>query len=203
MVPFVFTFTIFYWDMFKFFYFSIIFISVLSSFVLSALMRKKSWRLFSFLILFFWGLTSFINLEWSALNKNYAYSKPDLYAGLWIRKNTPKRSVFLSSPTVHSPIDQIGGRLRVLSYINWPYSHGFNVGEDNVFTRLQDIEKLYSQDVTEDYIYYVSKKYSVSYIYVGPEERNQFWGILAVFDSFNNLRLVYNYEGVAIYEVIY
>ena len=43
-------------------------------------------------------------------------------------------------PTVHSATTDIGGRLRIISYINWPYSHGFNTGEDNVFTRVKDVD---------------------------------------------------------------
>ncbi len=199
--PFAFSFTIFYGDSFKLFYFSIIFASVLSSFALAEFMKNGWLKALSFLVLLFWGLTSFINLEWSALNKNYAYSEADLKAGLWIRENTPQRSVFLSLPTVHSPIDQIGGRLRVLSYINWPYSHGFNAGKDNVFSRLEDLEKVYRPDVPEEIVYEIAKRYSANYIYLGSEEKDKYPDAEKKFNSFKRLSLFYNTDEIKIYEI--
>lgn len=197
LIPNITTFTIFGYDMFKIFYFMVIPAAILASLILYKIWHYKLGPLCVFLLLFFSSLTSFFTLFWSFLNKNYAYSMDDFYTGLWIRKNTPPKAVFISLPTVHSPITQIGGRLRVLSYINWPYSHGFNRGEDNVFSRLKDIEKLYAGNENE--VLKIIKKYQAQYIFYGPEEKNEFPEAEKKWKTSPILRNIYHSGKIQIY----
>jgi len=167
LIPNTVKFTIAKEDMFKFFYLLTIPSSLLAACFLEKI-RKKAFFLF-LLLLITSSLTSFLTLFWSLLNRNFAYCWEEYQAGRWIRENTPQNSVFIAYPSVHSPITQIGGRLRVLSYIVWPYTHGFNRGEDNVFKRLEDIKKVYQgKNVLE-----IMKKYNISYIFFGPKEREK------------------------------
>lgn len=190
LIPNLIRFTVFGWDMFKFYYFMVIPVSVLAA---TALKNK----IITFVAVFITCFTSILILANCFLNKNEAYTQSDYEVGLWIRNHTPQRSVFLSMPTVHDPATQIGGRLRVLSYINWPYSHGYNTGSDNVFARLDDIKLVYSQMDSKFVLY----KYKVRYVYSGPEELANFPKHREILDQATNLRVVYNSGGIQIYEV--
>jgi uncharacterized membrane protein len=138
----------------------------------------------------------------SFLNKNFAYSLDDYQAGIWIRENTPQKSVFVTSPTVHSPVTEIGGRLRVLSYINWPYSHGYNTGDDNVFRRLADIESFYGNIENKEKVSQIMKQYNINYIFYGEEERNQFPEAGVKFENLKYFKKVFTSQTIQIYEPI-
>lgn len=201
-VPYVVTFTIYSADMFKFFYFAILF-SVISTFwFLEIIVKNRFFGTFLTIILLTTStFSSLLTLANSFLNKNYAYSYNDFKAGSWIRENTPPKSVFIQMPTVHSSVTQIGGRLRVLSYINWPYTHGYKDGFDNVFTRLEDIRKIYG--VCEpQMLKAILAKYGVNYVYYGDEEKREFPDVAFCFESLDFLKKVYSQDGILIYEAI-
>lgn len=197
LLPVIVVFTAYEWDMFKFFYFSQIGFIVLSALGLSFLWKYKWGKVFALLLLFIISATSILTLLWSGLNKFQAYTNDQYLAGMWIKNNTPQTSVFLTPPTVHSPVTQIAGRLRVLSYTTWPYSHGYNVGQDNVFVRLEDIEKVYENPDTwsAKNVFY---KYKVDYIYWDENIEKDYPGIyLKLIEAKYNL--IYQRGGVAIF----
>ena len=135
-IPLAMKFTIYEFDMLKFFYYLIPLICVsLAYFYAGSKYTALSLTIF-ILITVVSSLTSANLLVHSYLNKTEGYSYPDYEVGLWIRDNTPPKSIFITMPTVHSPPTDIGGRLRIISYINWPYSHGFNTGRTMFFPEL-------------------------------------------------------------------
>lgn len=198
IIPFLFKFTIYAQDMFKFFYYAVPLVSFLVVFFFSFIPDQKGRMFLLSLILFFSSLTSVNLLSHSFLKKNIAYSLADYKAGMWIRSNIPKKSVFVTLPTVHSAPADIGGGLRIISYINWSYSHGFDQGEDNVFSRVEDVEKVYYfGDVS-----YVRVRYNAGYIYYGEEEKNSFPDAALMFDQNIRLNKIYDEDGIKIYEII-
>ena len=201
IIPYLVNFTIYEGDMFKFFYFMVIPVSIVSIFSVMRIKFGLIKYLLLVIILISSTTSSFLTLGGSYLNKNIAYSYNEYLVGMWIRENTPKGSIFLGMPTVHSPITQIGGRLRVLSYINWPYSHGYNFGEDNVFTRLNSVSDYYSQCVEDDVKSTIRDKYSFDYVYYGKEERRKHPGAELVFDASEDHVLVYNSGDIKIYKL--
>jgi hypothetical protein len=201
VVPYLIKVTIFDRDMFKFFYIMLIPASIFTGLALERIWRKRLGLILVVFIMSYLSLTSILALSWSFLNKNYAYSLADYHVGLWIRENTKLKSVFVSNPTVHSPVTQIGGRLRVLSYINWPHSHGFNEGEDNVFKRLFDIEKIYDVSTADQERRSLFRRYNIDYVYLAKEEKNEHPLVEDNFDRLNYLKTVYNSGGIKIYEV--
>jgi len=202
MIPYTVSFTIYKGDMFKFFYFAVLF-SVISTFwFLEIIIKNRFFGLFLTILLVITStFSSLLTLANSFLNKNYAYSYNDFKVGFWIRENTPQKSVFVQIPTVHSPVTQIGGRLRVLSYINWPYSHGYKDGIDNVFTRLEDIRKIYGVCEPQT-LKAILAKYKVNYVYYGDEEKREFPGAINCFDSLDFLKKVYFQDDILVYETI-
>lgn len=200
--PFLVRFTIFDRDMFKFFYFFAIPLVVLLGVVFSLLLKHRTpGRVVVMAVVIVSCFSSFLTLTWSYLNRNMGYTNEQYQAGIWIRENTPQKSVFLEIPTVHSPVDQIGGRLRVLSYINWPHSHGYNTGVDNVFSRLGDINSLYMNSADSELVDQIVRKYNVNYIYYGGEERRNHPEAERELSRLDILSLVYNSNEIKIYAV--
>jgi uncharacterized membrane protein len=129
---------------------------------------------------------------------NYPAASWDEYnLGMWVRDNTEQGSVFLTSSSIHCPPTMIGGRLRVSSYVNWPYGHG--VPYDNVTRRAQDIDRAYNG--TEADLLEVVGKYNVAYVYVGREEQSNYPGCVSRFSSMDWLKPVYSQGNLLVYEV--
>ena len=173
------------WDMFKFFHYAWVPISVSAALTLRKLPKGVVIPLLIASL-----LTSALVVLWNVSTEFPCASLEELKAGLWVRESTPQCSVFLTAPSIHCPPTMIGGRLRVLSYVNWPYGHGLDVWE-----RLDDVERAFS---SVDGLREVIEKYNVSYVYVGPEERKL--ASQSLFDNAPFLRLIYD-KGVRIYEV--
>lgn len=199
-IPHLLRFTIFEFDMLKFFYFMMIPVAIMAGAFLSKIWQARVGPLLVTLVLVVSSLTSLLTLGASFLNKNFAYSLDDYYAGLWIRENTPANSVFITLPTVHSAVSDIGGRLRVLSYINWPYSHGYNVGEDNVFSRRDDLEDLYQSD-NAGRVLQTMQKYKAQYIFYGHQEKENYPSAEFLFDNVDYLQKAYSSDAIKIYEI--
>lgn len=202
-IPYTVYFTIYDGDMLKFFYFLLIPLSLISG-----LLLQKIWRDFQLgsliviLLIIISSFNSFLTLGSSFFNKYKGYSEADYKAGIWIRGNTLPNSVFVTMPTVHSAVSEIGGRLRVLSYTVWPHSHGFNKGDDNVFTRWVNIESVYKNPENIENAKKVLKQYHVNYIYSGDEENQKFPSARQILERQNYLKQVYNLSGIQIYKVL-
>lgn len=186
-------------DMVKFFYFAAVIFSIVTPVVLRKLISNKF--IFSVLLIFIVFVTTFssyLTLLNSYINKSTGYSSGEYEAGLWVRQNTPELSVFVTMPSVHCGATDIGGRLRVLSYTTWPFTHGFNSGEDNVFSRNEDMEAVFRTGEISN----LKLKYNADYIYYGEEERSQYPETGYFFDNNELLRKVYDTEWVDIYEIL-
>lgn len=199
LIPFLFTFTIDRADMLKFFYISYIPLSILASMVIDRITNHRLGLLVGTILIAGSVLTGVIDLAGSSLNKNLGYTNADLKVGIWIRNNTPQKSIFVSSPTVHSPVSDIGGRLRVLSYTNWPYTHGYNSGEDNVFVRSDDIKKLFNNIDNSEITINLLDKYGIRYVYFGPQELADFPEAKNKLESSRIFKLIYDENGIKIY----
>ncbi|MEM2145806.1 MAG: hypothetical protein QW304_04940 [Thermoproteota archaeon] len=171
------------WDMYKFFHFSWIPISVLSG---TALARIKKGVAILLLLLSVLASGSVVLYN---LSTNYLAASWDEYrVGMWIRENTEKGSVFLTYYSIHSPPTMIGGRLRVLSYLNWPYGHGIKL--DEIFERMEDIDEAYAGTMED--LERVINKYNIKYVYIGIEELRNYPHCVEKFNKIEWLKLVYN-----------
>lgn len=203
VIPIICRFTIMKYDMLKFYFFSEIFISIISFWFLYKIIKNKIILIVSSIILLMIITpTSFTNLINSYLNKTMAYTFSERDAGYWIRDHTKPKSVFIDLENLHSPITEVAGRLRVLSYINWPHSHGYNVGFDNVFTRLDDINDVYTKTFELDIVSNVLAKYNVDYVYYGLNEKHEFPETENLLNTSIFFERVYKNEDVSIYKVI-
>ncbi len=184
------------WDMYKFFMFAWVPIAVLSAVVLAKLWVRK-WRLLVLALVIFSIITSVSVVIYNVGTDYTAVNWSEYQAGLWARNNTPQNSVFLTSASIHAPTSMIGGRLRVSSYINWPYGHG--VPLDLVFQREHEIDLAYNGTAAE--LTSVIREYNVSYVYVGSEEIGKYLNCIAHFDGISYLTTVYSDGNTRIYQV--
>ena len=180
------------WDMYKFFMFAWVPIAVLTGILLA-----KTRKIFILTLVLLSILTSASVIIYN-VGTNYTGTNWNEYQlGLWVRNNTPERSVFLTSSAIHSPPAFIGGRLVVSSYINWPY--GWGIPLDDIYQRQNDIDRAFTGNATE--LEVVVTTYNVSYVYVGYDELSQYPNCTARFDSTDWLKLVYSDQNLRIYQV--
>lgn len=201
LIPHILTFTIYEIDMFKFFALFFVLASIPAGYMFSKVLSKKYLTPFAIILLIVFCSNSLLDLGNNIFNRNQGYSLSDLETGLWVREYTPKKSVFVTYGTVHSPVTDIGGRLRIMAYVNWPFTHGYNSGEDNVFARLKDIDDIYNNIESSEVTLPLIRKYNAKYIYYGPEERSQYPGTDDRFIYAGYLRKVYSKDMIDIYEV--
>lgn len=182
------------WDMYKFFHYALIAMAVAAGALLADFaenMRGRSSKfhkvLVSFIIcllLVFSIFASVLVATWN-VSTNYPCADVGEYeTGIWVRENTPERAVFLTWSSIHAPVSMIGGRLRVLGYVNWAYGHGLYIWE-----REDDVERAYrgnSSDTVE-----VMRKYGCEYVYVGKEELRNAPECLKKFEDCEQLEKVY------------
>jgi hypothetical protein len=192
--PNLFSFTPNVWDMYKFFHYAWIAVALAAGCFLADLsvpnMRKTSRKLRVLiptaivLLLVFSMFSSGLVAVWNLSTSYSCADRGEYETGLWVREHTPERSVFLTWSSIHAPVSMIGGRLRVLGYVNWAYGHGFDF-----WGRDQDLERAYKGTIAETLE--VAETYEVSYIYVGDEELKNAPGCLKKFEGMPQLEQVY------------
>ncbi len=182
------------WDMYKFFHYAWIAIALAAGCFLADLTvphlqnTSRKLRLLILtavvLLLVFSIFSSGLVAVWNLSTSYPCADRGEYETGLWVREHTPERSVFLTWSSIHAPVSMIGGRLRVLGYVNWAYGHGFDF-----WVRDQDLERAYRGTTAETLE--VVETYEVSYIYVGEEELKNAPGCLKKFEGMPQLEKVY------------
>jgi len=184
------------WDMYKFFMFAWITIAVLAGTLLAKL--PKRWGKVLAVVLILLSVFSSVSVVLYNVGTSYTAANWDEYSlGLWVRNNTPQRSVFLTYYSIDTPATLIGGRLRVSSYFNWPYGQG--VPFDEIAKRNSDIDRAYTGSAAD--LQTVVETYHVNYVYVGYDELRNYPGCVERFNGVSWLLPVYTIGDLHIYKV--
>jgi hypothetical protein len=192
LIPNILLLTPWVWDMYKFFIFAWVPIAVLSAIVLAKVPRIVVVTLILLSI-----ITSASVIIYNIGTDYSGASWAEYQLGLWVRDNTPQNSVFLTYYGIHEPPSMIGGRLRVSSYVYWPYGHGEPL--DQVNQREHNIDTAYNGTQTQ--LSAVIKEYNVSYVYVGLEELSNYPDCLEHFSVVEWLTQIYADGNLRIYSV--
>jgi hypothetical protein len=183
------------WDMYKFFMFAWILIAVLSGILLT-----KTRRILVVALVLFSVITTASVIVYNVGTDYTGVSWSEYQLGLWVRDNTPQNSIFLTYYGIHEPPTMIAGRVRVSSYIYWPYGHGIPL--DQVWQREKEIDSAYNGTVTE--LASVIREYNVSYVYVGNEEIGYYTlNCISHFEAVGFLTTVYSDSNLRVYQVDY
>ncbi len=192
MIPNILLLTPWDWDMYKFFMFAWVPIVVLAGIVLA-----KTPRILIVTLVLLSIITTASVIIYNTQTHYLGASWDEYKLGLWVRDNTPQNSVFLTYYGIHEPTSMIGGRLRVSSYVYWPYGHGEPL--DQVNQREHDIDMAYNG--TESQLASVIREYNVTYVYVGAEELRNYPDCITHFSVIQWLPQVYEDVGLRIYQV--
>jgi hypothetical protein len=192
LIPNFVQFTPWSWDMYKFFMFAWVPVAVLSGVMLA---RARRIAVVALVLLSVMTSASVIIYNVGTDYSGASWSEYD--AGLWIRENTPQNSVFLTYYMIHEPPTMIGGRVRVSSYVYWPYGHGVPLEE--IWAREHQIDLAYNGTVMD--LASVVREFNVSYVYVGLEELGKYPNCVAHFDSVDWLDRVYLNGNLRVYRV--
>lgn len=191
-IPQFFVFTPNVWDMYKFFIIAWIPITALMAIYLA-----KSRKVLVAVLVLLSVLTSVSVISYNVSTSYLGVTTSEYNAGMWVRGNTPPASVFLTYYDIHAPTSLVGGRLRVSSYINWPYGHGVPLGD--IFERQAAIDNAYNG--TEEQLKSLVQTYNVSYVYIGGEELSNYPNCIAHFSSISWLTQVYAQDNIYIYQI--
>jgi hypothetical protein len=194
MIPNILLLTPWDWDMYKFFMFAWIPIVVLAG-----IMIAKTPKIVVVTLVLLCVITSASVIIYNVGTDYLGVSSSEYKLGLWVRDNTPQNSVFLTYYGVHEPTSMVGGRLRVSSYVYWPYGHGEPL--DQVNQREHDIDNAYNGTATD--LAVVAREYNVSYVYVGNEELSNYPNCVAHFKTISWLTQAYADGSLLIYQVDY
>jgi len=196
LIPNILIMTPWVWDMYKFFMFAWIPIVVLSGILLSKVLSKTS-RVVVLTVVLLSVITSASVIVYNVNTDFSAVSWSEYQLGMWVRDNTPEGSVFLTYYSIQCPPSMVGGRLRVSSYVYWPYGHGEPLGE--VQAREKAINEAYTG--SESQLAATVQHYQVNYVYVGGDEQQNYPGCVARLDAVDWLTQVYSENERYIYEV--
>ena len=193
LVPNILLLTPWSWDMYKFFMFAWVIIAVLSG-----IMLVKTRRILVVALVLLSIITTASVIAYNVGTDYTGVSWNEYNLGLWVRDNTPQDSVFLTYYGIHEPPTMIAGRVRVSSYVYWPYGHG--VPLDQVWQREHEIDSAYNGTAAD--LATVVREYNVSYVYVGNEETGYYsLNCIAHLDSVGFLTTVYSDGNLRVYQV--
>ena len=196
LIPNILLMTPWVWDMYKFFMFAWIPIVVLSGIVLSKL-RFRASRVVVLTLVLLSIITSASVIIYNVNTEFTAVSWSEYELGMWVRDNTPENAVFLTYYSIQCPPSMIAGRLRVSSYVYWPYGHGEPLSE--VQAREKMIDEAYTG--SESQLAAAVREYNVDYVYVGRDEQRNYSGCAEKMDRVDWLTRVYSEDGLYIYQV--
>ena len=163
--------------------------------------KAKTWRLAVVPVFGLLTITgtvdtaAFYNINNIAAGKRFGISASNPVT-VWVMKNTPPRSIFLTELVTLNPVLYAGR----LSYLGWPY-YGWGAGYDTR-GREQDIRLIYGAGTKED-LEKALKNKPIDYILVNDSVRNATNYVINETLITDTFPLVFDnpYEGTKIYQV--
>lgn len=186
IIPNVITFSNTQWDMGKFFMCEWFLICLFAGVAVSK-MPEWSWAA----ILLFCCLSPLLGSAFYLASGWVGLSHEEVAAGQWILANTPERAVFVSSHAHNTPIDSVGGRLRVLGYQWWVTNYGLDYD-----SRFNDLKALYCGP--RESVPGLMEKYNATYAYVSMKEVGDY-SCAPSFEGIPGFTLAYSADEIRIY----
>jgi len=182
------------WDMdnLKIFYMWIPLNSILIASLLYSLFKKGiPYKIFFFAIVLISISSGFLSVARETQLSWMLFDNQDIELASWVRENTPKDSIFLTSSHHNHFVPTLAGRKIVMGYEGWLWVYGINYDQ-----RKNDVEELFSG--TPESLNMV-QKYNVDYIVIGPKETSMF----SINDSFflENFEVVKQQKDVRIFKI--
>lgn len=190
------------WDNTKIFVWGVLAFSIFSAYFIADLLKKLSHikaTFYSLLMRIFIVFVIFLTIAagsfdlYTILNGSHRqyemYSAQDLRRAEWVRKNTPPQSIWLTGTHHNNWLFNLTGRQALMVYPGWLWSQGYSYIPVQI-----DLATLYSNPNPT-----LLEKYSISYVVIGPKERELFQPISGRFAEL--YPVVYQDETTSIYKV--
>lgn len=119
-------------DNMRFYFISLLVLAPLAAkAITSALRGKRAWFAAAVATLFILGILSgTLSLARESTLSYKLYSNQDLQLASWLKENTPKDALFLTTYEKHNhPVFSLAGRRVFMGYWGWLWSHGINYEE--------------------------------------------------------------------------
>ncbi|MBW7944268.1 hypothetical protein H3C70_02625 [Patescibacteria group bacterium] len=157
-----------HWDNSKLFMWAYLFFSPMAVLVLQQLWREKSQlpkvvAMLLAVLLIGSGIMEMWRLARFDKNSLQMASYEDIELGEEIQQKTHPRAVFLTATSHNHPVMEWGARSILLGYPGWAFNFGFLYQQ-----RERDIGTMFQGGPAAEEL---MKKYNVSYVAIGPEER--------------------------------
>lgn len=130
--------------------------------------RGVAWRALAIVLFAATVFSGMLSLVWSAQESFQLYSKEEHELGEWLKANTPKEAVFLTSDMHNHPVSMLAGRRILAGYEGWLWSHGIPHHD-----RQADVRKMFaggSEALKLMKRYHAA--YGLSYAAIGDGERS-------------------------------
>lgn len=131
---------------------------------------KDAWpkKLFAALLILIMTFSSAIDIFRTFTSVTYykILSNTDIDIASQVKTLTPRNAIFITAHNHNNPIVSVAGRSTLLGFQGWVWSHGFNY-----YQREEDIKKIYAGVSNANNLI---SNYKISYITVGPMERQAF-----------------------------
>ena len=164
--------------------------SVLVAAWLIKLATEHKQRLLAAFLAFLSIATALIVFRSETIASTRVFTDEELAAAAFVRDHTEPHALFLTAPSLKSPVLSLSGRPVLRSATAWLWSHGYEFRE-----RENDVRRIYagSVDAAE-----LLRYYQVDYIYLGDAERSDVRANAAFFDG--NFPAVYRSATITIYD---
>lgn len=115
------------------------------------------------------------------------YSAEELTLTKWVKNNTNRDSIWLTSDKHNHWLYNLTGRQALMGYQGWLWSHGYD------FEQIaSDVSEMYNNPVTNLELF---KKYQVNYVVIGPSEKAIYQPDIAGYrELFKTVRTSENFE---------
>ena len=164
--------------------------SVLVAAWLTKLATEHKQRLLAICLAFFSIATALIVFRSETIGSTRVFTDEELAAIAFVRDHTSAHALFLTSPSLKSPVLSLSGRPVLRSATAWLWSHGYEFRE-----READIRRIYAGTVdAKELLHY----YHVDYIYLGDAERSDVRANAAFLDG--NFPVIYRSATITIYD---
>ena len=164
--------------------------SVLVATWLVKLATEHKQRLLAVCLAFLSIATALIVFRSETIASTLVFSDEELAAAAFVRDHTAAHALFLTAPSLKSPVLSLSGRPVVRGATAWLWSHGYEFRE-----READVRRIYAGTVDAGELL---RYYQVDYVYLGDAERSDVGANSAFFES--SFPVVYRSATITIYD---
>lgn len=185
------------WDNTKIFTVYFLYASILAALAIENFLKeKRSYLKFLGLCLIFLsvfsGLLDNLRLFQYQYRRLLLLDKKQIEVAEWVRSNTPKDSLFLTSDNHDHPVPILTGRPIVLGFRGWLWTYGIDYKRQE-----RDVRLMFKGD---NQSLKIMKDYGVDYIFIGPFEKKSPWLTNITFFE-TNFEKIYDKDGFEIFRI--